>query len=115
MVTNLKPSIVFVSQETAVHIPGQTAITGDNVQVWQFRSGCANWQSCMQLHIDGVLYFRIFDAAKASYGVDNLHYAITQLAQTTMRYVVELFWFRLVGYSGSQRGNGQAHAGQSVC
>ena len=35
--------------------------------------------------IDGVLYMRIMDPRAASYGVDNLSFAITQLAQTTMR------------------------------
>jgi regulator of protease activity HflC (stomatin/prohibitin superfamily) len=36
------------------------------------------------LSIDGVLYYKVFDAYKASYGIDNAEYAITQLAQTTM-------------------------------
>ena len=37
------------------------------------------------LQIDGVLYIKIIDATAASYGVDNPYYAISQLAQTTMR------------------------------
>ncbi|GMT00596.1 hypothetical protein PENTCL1PPCAC_22770, partial [Pristionchus entomophagus] len=56
-------------KEMAIEIPQQGAVTLDNVQ----------------LHLDGVLYLRIFDAYKASYGVDDAEFAITQLAQTTMR------------------------------
>ena len=37
------------------------------------------------LNIDGVLYLRIKDPYKASYGVEDPEFAITQLAQTTMR------------------------------
>ena len=37
------------------------------------------------LHIDGVLYIEIKDPQKASYGVENIYQAITNLAQTTMR------------------------------
>ena len=43
------------------------------------------------LNIDGVLYLRIRDPYKASYGVEDPEFAITQLAQTTMRY---LFLYR---------------------
>lgn len=39
----------------------------------------------MTLSIDGVLYLRIVDPYKASYGVEDPEFAITQLAQTTMR------------------------------
>lgn len=56
-------------KESAVEIPSQNAITADNVT----------------LEMDGVLYLRIFDAYKASYGVEDAEYAISQLAQTTMR------------------------------
>jgi len=37
------------------------------------------------LHLDGILYFRVIDPYKASYGVEDPLFAITQLAQTTMR------------------------------
>jgi regulator of protease activity HflC (stomatin/prohibitin superfamily) len=39
------------------------------------------------LSIDGVLYLRILDPYLASYGVEDPEFAITQLAQTTMRYI----------------------------
>ncbi|BFZ56119.1 Synaptotagmin-like protein 2 [Savitreella phatthalungensis] len=56
-------------KEVAMEIPSQSAITLDNVT----------------LDIDGVLYFRVVDAYKASYGVEDAEYAVSQLAQTTMR------------------------------
>ena len=56
-------------KEVAMEIPSQSAITADNVT----------------LDLDGVLYIRIFDAYKASYGVEDAEYAVAQLAQTTMR------------------------------
>ena len=56
-------------KETAVDIPAQVCITRDNVQV----------------HVDGVLYLKILDAERASYGAANFEFAIIQLAQTTLR------------------------------
>lgn len=56
-------------KEQAVDVPEQSAITKDNIS----------------LKVDGVLYFRVLDPYKATYGVDNYVFAVTQLAQTTMR------------------------------
>jgi len=56
-------------KEQAVDVPSQGAITRDNIS----------------LVVDGVLYLKVLDPYKASYGVDNYVYAVTQLAQTTMR------------------------------
>lgn len=56
-------------KEIAIDVPKQSAITVDNVT----------------LSIDGVLYLRILDPYLASYGVEDPEFAITQLAQTTMR------------------------------
>ncbi|NET71330.1 MAG: paraslipin [Sphaerospermopsis sp. SIO1G2] len=56
-------------KEYAHDVSEQTAITRDNVS----------------LILDGVIYVRIIDPIQASYGVSNPVYAVTQLAQTTMR------------------------------
>lgn len=56
-------------RETAIDIPAQVCITRDNVQV----------------EVDGVLYFQVLDPERASYGVTDPRFAITQLAQTTLR------------------------------
>ena len=56
-------------KEEVIDVPPQSCITRDNVQV----------------SVDGLLYLRVMDAAKASYGIDNYRFAATQLAQTTMR------------------------------
>lgn len=56
-------------KEYAMDVQEQTAITRDNVT----------------LVIDGLIYLKIIDAVHASYGVSNPVFAVTQLAQTTMR------------------------------
>lgn len=58
-----------ILKEQAVEIPEQICITRDNVQVG----------------VDGVLYMKIIDAERASYGISNFGFAISQLAQTTLR------------------------------
>jgi regulator of protease activity HflC (stomatin/prohibitin superfamily) len=56
-------------KEQAIDIPEQICITKDNVQVG----------------VDGVLYLKVLDAQRASYGISNYVFAIVQLAQTTLR------------------------------
>ncbi len=56
-------------KEQAYDVPSQAAITKDNIS----------------LSVDGVLYFRVLDPYKATYGVEDYVFAVTQLAQTTMR------------------------------
>lgn len=56
-------------KEDAIEVKRQSAITKDNVT----------------LEIDGVIYLKIIDPKLASYGVENPYFALTQLAQTTMR------------------------------
>src|SRR4249920_2176135 len=56
-------------KENAVDIPEQICITRDNVQV----------------HVDGVLYLKVLNPERASYGVSDYLFAITQLAQTALR------------------------------
>ena len=56
-------------RELAVSIAEQDCITKDNVMV----------------HVDGILYYKVVDAERATYGISNLRFAIEQLAQTTLR------------------------------
>ena len=56
-------------KENALDIPEQICITKDNVQV----------------HVDGVLYLKVMNPERASYGVSDYLFAITQLAQTALR------------------------------
>ena len=56
----------------AVDVPDQEAITEDNISV----------------KINAVIYYKVSDAAKAVIEVENFYYAVSQLAQTTMRNAV---------------------------
>jgi regulator of protease activity HflC (stomatin/prohibitin superfamily) len=56
-------------KEMAMDIPAQVCITRDNVQV----------------QVDGVLYLKILNPERASYGISDYMFAISQLAQTTLR------------------------------
>jgi regulator of protease activity HflC (stomatin/prohibitin superfamily) len=59
-------------KEIPLDVPSQVCITKDNTQ----------------LTVDGILYFQVTDAMRASYGSSNYIIAITQLAQTTLRSVI---------------------------
>ena len=59
-------------KEQAIDVPPQPCFTQDNVRIT----------------VDGVLYFRVIDPRRASYGILNYEYATIQLAQTTMRSVI---------------------------
>jgi regulator of protease activity HflC (stomatin/prohibitin superfamily) len=59
-------------KEIPLDVPSQICITRDNTQ----------------LTVDGILYFQVTDAMRASYGSSNYVVAITQLAQTTLRSVI---------------------------
>src|SRR6266540_1427209 len=56
-------------KERAIDIPAQVCITRDNVQVG----------------VDGILYLKVMNAERASYGISDFVFAITQLAQTNLR------------------------------
>ena len=59
-------------KEKAIDVMQQSAITSDNVT----------------LALDGIIYVRIINPMDASYGVENPYYAVTQLAQTSMRSAI---------------------------
>lgn len=56
-------------KETAIDIPEQVCITRDNVQV----------------AVDGILYLKVLNPQRASYGISDYHFALIQLGQTTLR------------------------------
>jgi regulator of protease activity HflC (stomatin/prohibitin superfamily) len=56
-------------KEQVIDVPSQVCITRDNIAI----------------EIDGILFMQVLDAARATYGVDNYHFAARQLAQTTLR------------------------------
>ncbi len=64
-----KVSYKHILKEEVIDVPPQVCITKDNVQV----------------HVDGILYLKVMDPEKATYGIDNYRFATSQLAQTTMR------------------------------
>jgi regulator of protease activity HflC (stomatin/prohibitin superfamily) len=59
-------------KEFALDVPPQNCITQDNVGI----------------EVDGILYMRVVDATKASYGIQDYNYASIQLAQTTIRSII---------------------------
>ena len=56
-------------KEAAIDIPEQVCITRDNVQV----------------SVDGILYLKVLNPQRASYGISDFHFALIQLGQTTLR------------------------------
>ena len=56
-------------KEAAIDIPEQVCITRDNVQV----------------SVDGILYLKVLNTQRASYGISDFHFALIQLGQTTLR------------------------------
>ena len=56
-------------KETAIDVPEQVCITRDNVQV----------------HVDGILYLKVLNPERASYGINDYRFAVSQLAQTSLR------------------------------
>src|SRR4051812_1860813 len=80
----LKPGISFLTpfveavgrrvnmMEQVLDVPQQEVITKDNAVV----------------KVDGIVFIQVMDAAAAAYRVDNLNYAIAQLAMTNLRTVV---------------------------
>jgi len=59
-------------KERAIDVPSQSCITKDNIRV----------------EVNGVLYLKVVEPSKASYGIENYLYGSIQLAQTTMRSVI---------------------------
>ncbi len=64
-----KVAYKHILKEDVIDVPPQVCITKDNVQVT----------------VDGILYMKVVDPVKASYGIANYRFATAQLAQTTMR------------------------------
>ena len=67
-----KVAYKHVLKEIPLDIASQVCITRDNTQ----------------LQVDGILYFQVTDAMRASYGSSNFIVAISQLAQTSLRSVI---------------------------
>ncbi len=64
-----KAAYVREMRERVLDVPSQACITSDNIQV----------------EVDGLVYIKVIDAHKASYGISNYKAAAVNLAQTTMR------------------------------
>lgn len=64
-----RPAYRQEMREQAINVPSQSCITRDNIQV----------------EVDGVVYLKVIDAYKASYGIGDYNQASVNLAQTTMR------------------------------
>jgi regulator of protease activity HflC (stomatin/prohibitin superfamily) len=59
-------------KEQSIEVQPQICITKDNVQV----------------KVDGILYVKVMDPQKASYGIEDYRFAAIQLSQTTMRAII---------------------------
>ena len=59
-------------KEEPIDIPAQTCITADNVT----------------MEVDGILYLQVVNARQSAYGIENYHFATTQLAQTSLRSAI---------------------------
>jgi regulator of protease activity HflC (stomatin/prohibitin superfamily) len=106
--------VIWVIRQTAVVVPQQTAVVVERLGKYSKTLGAGFWilvpmldvrrythtlkeqpldipeQDCItrdnvQVHVDGILYYKIIDPERASYGISNLEFAISQLAQTTLR------------------------------
>jgi len=59
-------------KEQSIDIPAQTCITADNVS----------------MEIDGCLYLQVINSRQSAYGIDNYHFAVAQMAQTSLRSAI---------------------------